>query len=243
MIAPRPWSVAVVVPARNESQGIGSTISSIRAAARHVPIDVSTRVIVVADSCTDCTEHVAVASLAGRGEVIVAENRSVGLSRSMGVARFLATHAHPLDRTWIANTDGDTVVPITWLRDQLLLADEGVTAVAGVVELDHDGRLSGQVVDAFRRRYAGGIRGTTHQHVHGANLGVRADAYLDVGGWAALETAEDHDLWARLRARGWPTRSSCSLVVTTSARRTGNAPDGFATGLQQLHDELARETA
>ena len=44
----------------------------------------------------------------------------------------------------------------------------------------------------------------SHPHVHGANLGVRADAYLRAGGWADLRTAEDHDLWRRLLGSGEP---------------------------------------
>jgi hypothetical protein len=35
----------------------------------------------------------------------------------------------------------------------------------------------------------------THPHVHGANLGIRADAYSDAGGWNDLTVAEDHCLW------------------------------------------------
>ena len=40
-------------------------------------------------------------------------------------------------------------------------------------------------------------RDGTHRHVHGANLGVRADLLDAVGGWRRLHTGEDHDLWQR----------------------------------------------
>ena len=40
----------------------------------------------------------------------------------------------------------------------------------------------------------------THAHVHGANLGIRADAYLDVGGWSDASLAEDHCLWNQCHA-------------------------------------------
>ncbi len=74
----------------------------------------------------------------------------------------------------------------------------------------------------------------SHPHVHGANLGVRADAYLRAGEWNALETAEDHDLWGRL-----PNRlSTARIEVVTSGRRQGRAPSGFA-GALAAHNQTA----
>jgi cellulose synthase/poly-beta-1,6-N-acetylglucosamine synthase-like glycosyltransferase len=69
--------------------------------------------------------------------------------------------------------------------------------------------------------------------VHGANLGVRADAYVDVGGFSHLKVAEDHCLWGRLRQRGWRIRSCAKTVVTTSARLQGRAVGGFADTLRR----------
>jgi hypothetical protein len=65
---------------------------------------------------------------------------------------------------------------------------------------------------------------------------VRADRYVDVGGWADLKTAEDHDLWGRLRRTGALLLSSSSLQVITSGRRVGRAPSGFA-GALAAHNE------
>ena len=76
----------------------------------------------------------------------------------------------------------------------------------------------------------------THPHIHGANLGVRADRYVDVGGWANLKTGEDHDLWGRLKRTGVRLRSSAQLQVVTSGRRVGRAPNGFA-GALAAHNE------
>src|ERR1035438_132616 len=71
----------------------------------------------------------------------------------------------------------------------------------------------------------------THPHVHGANIGIRADAYLESGGWRHLMTAEDHDLWQRLHRGNHRRRSDASLRVVTSGRRIGRAPHGFANAL------------
>src|SRR6202044_2211015 len=71
----------------------------------------------------------------------------------------------------------------------------------------------------------------THPHVHGANLGFRADAYLSAGGWSDLALAEDHCLWNRLRLRQWPIISTATSIVTTSGRLQGRAAGGFADSL------------
>jgi len=100
------------------------------------------------------------------------------------------------------------------------------------------------VATAYAQRYVVHPDGT-HPHVHGANLGVRADAYLAVGGWADLATAEDHDLWRRLGAAGAALVTTIEAPVTTSGRGDGRAPSGFAallTSLGQLaaiDDDLA----
>jgi hypothetical protein len=64
--------------------------------------------------------------------------------------------------------------------------------------------------------------------VHGANLGVRADAYLEAGGFAGLATGEDHALWNALRQRGRRMVSKRAVKVTTSSRIRARARHGFA---------------
>jgi hypothetical protein len=79
----------------------------------------------------------------------------------------------------------------------------------------------------------------THPHVHGANIGVRADVYLEAGGWTPLETGEDHDLWNRLSGSGCTKRSIAQLKVITSGRRIGRAPHGFAEALAAHNEAVA----
>jgi LmbE family N-acetylglucosaminyl deacetylase len=78
------------------------------------------------------------------------------------------------------------------------------------------------------------VVGAEHRHVYGANLGVRADAYLAVGGFPADGAGEDHGLWERLRAAGYPLVSPASPRVTTSARLHGRAEGGLADLLLSL---------
>ncbi len=222
----------MVVPAQNEAATIERCIRSIRRA--HEALDRGARlwVAVVADCCTDDTASLARAALDDCGEVLECTVRSAGAARQMGAAAVLHHfRAAPSSTTWLANTDADSHVPDDWLQRQLEYAGEGDIAVAGIVQLEIDSSESRSADDALRRFYRFADDGS-HTHVHGANLGVRADAYLAVGGWSSLPLAEDHCLWNRLKAGGWRLRSTALSCVTTSARLHGRAAGGFADTLR-----------
>jgi cellulose synthase/poly-beta-1,6-N-acetylglucosamine synthase-like glycosyltransferase len=222
------WSVGVVIPAQNEESTVECCIRSVLAAIAKAGVD--HWVVVVADDCTDRTVEGARSALGSAGEVLEVRFRSAGAARREGAARALQ-HWKNLDpsQIWLANTDADTHVSDDWIAVQLGFADEGVTAVAGIVHLEAGGSAAAH--EAYRTTYLMSAEGT-HTHVHGANLSVRADAYEDVGGWSNLALAEDHCLWTRLRGRGWRVSSPVSSVVTTSARLKGRAKGGFSDTLR-----------
>ena len=225
------WSVGVVVPARNEAETIGVSIASVRAALASCHL-LGSWIVVACDSCTDGTASIARDALGHSGEVIECQFGSAGAARRRGVDA-LSTRFNniPRERLWIANTDADTIVPSDWIARQLPFADKGWAAIAGIVRVDLiDGR-AGSIVDRVFADYAVECDGS-HSHVHGANLGVRADAYISVGAWRNVALAEDHCLWSRLKAAQWPTLSTADLVVTTSGRLTGRAAGGFADTLR-----------
>jgi cellulose synthase/poly-beta-1,6-N-acetylglucosamine synthase-like glycosyltransferase len=222
------WSIGIVVPAQNEEASIEACIASIRQSCLDAEGDYW--IVIVADSCTDLTASRAARALGAFGEVVECEVRSAGSARRAGVEAVLAhfRHRHPA-RIWLANTDADTVVPRDWITTQLKLADLGVAGVAGIVQLAEDGAAA--VHDMFRAAYVTSPDGT-HGHVHGANLALRADAYLDAGGWTHRVLAEDHCLWERLTLRGWRLSATVASVVVTSARLVGRARGGFADTLR-----------
>lgn len=243
MTRPRPCApnprdvirhVAVVVPACDESATIGGTLHSISAAFRRLPSRVSGSCVVVLDNCTDDTAQVVAAGVGRRrtpAPVVVSSRYAcAGAARGLGARTALRGLDLPLRSIWLANTDADTSVPRDWLVDQVALAERGVDGVAGIVELD--ARVDERLRRAFDRTYVLGRDGT-HHHVHGANLGVRANRYMAVGGFRPLRTAEDHDLWNRIRAVG-NCVSTTSVVVRTSGRLVGRAPSGFAGDLAHL---------
>jgi cellulose synthase/poly-beta-1,6-N-acetylglucosamine synthase-like glycosyltransferase len=228
----RDWHVGVVIPARNEESGIERCIRSVLASCDACAGSDESWIVVVADCCTDRTAELARRILDGQGTVIECSIGSPGAVRRTGVAEVLR-HFDGKDpgRVWLANTDADTHVPRDWIDTHLRHADANAEAVAGIIQLDPEG-LRDDVKEMFSRTYELASNGT-HAHVHGANLGVRADAYLDVGGWSDLAVAEDHCLWRRLMHRGWRLLSPVGSVVLTSGRLEGRASGGFADALRR----------
>ena len=88
---------------------------------------------------------------------------------------------------------------------------------------------------AFAERYAFGSG--PHPHVHGANLGIRASAYLAAGGFPPLRTAEDHALLAAATRAGCMVAQASDIAVETSGRRLARAPRGFGDLLRTLPDQ------
>lgn len=224
------WDVAILIPARDEEELLPRCLRSVLIAAGQLPDCVRSNIIVVSDSSTDRTSHIATALLGRRGAVVNVQAGNVGNARRLAADYALGSRQGRLKRVWLANTDADCIIPSSWLCDQLRLADDGVEAIAGTVRVDGFEEHGPEVAERFRSSYAIGSDGT-HPHVHGANLGVRADAYLRAGGWSDLVTAEDHDLWGRLRRQSSRMASTASIQVTTSGRRVGRAPHGFAGAL------------
>jgi glycosyltransferase involved in cell wall biosynthesis len=225
-----PSHVSVLVPACNEQLLLPRCLDSVMNACMALPPAVTFDVVVVVDSSTDRTLEIAQRMLNGRGIVTTTNAQSVGRSRKIAAELALRRYSGSLRDCWLANTDADCLVPARWLLDQLEIASDDIEAIAGTIDVDsfHEHGLG---VDLrFRTSYIVYPDGT-HPHVHGANLGVRADAYVRAGGWGEFDTAEDHDLWNRLFKTGSRRRSISSMKVVTSGRRVGRAPKGFAAAL------------
>lgn len=228
-------AIVVAIPARDEEATLEACLASVLAAADQVAGDREIRIVVAADTCDDRTSALV--------RHVTRHDDRVGLVEGRwgraGGARGAAT-AHGLDlvraarphATWVASTDADTVVPLEWLAAQVAYATAGWRAVAGVVAIDDQDR---SLHDRFVARYPALLADGSHGHVHGANLGVRADAYVAVGGWSASATVgEDQALWDALRDAGHPILATTDLSVLTSDRRHGRAPGGFAACLREL---------
>jgi hypothetical protein len=76
-----------------------------------------------------------------------------------------------------------------------------------------------------------------HPHVHDANLGIRASAYLAAGGYKPLRTAEDHALLTAATEAGCQLLRASDITVETSAGRQARAPRGLSHVLRSLARE------
>jgi glycosyltransferase involved in cell wall biosynthesis len=222
-------SVGVIVPAHDEQRLLLSCLAALHRAARALG-GTPVHLVVVADACRDRTAQIA---RRGGAAVVTISARCVGAARAEGVLEALR-RAGPLDpaEIWLATTDADTLVPPDWLSRQAACANQGWDAVAGTIRVADWAGHRPAVRALFSQRY----RPATgpHHHVHGANLGFRASAYLRAGGFPALATAEDHALVSALAAGGSRVLRTRALPVVTSARRESRAPDGFSHYLKQL---------
>jgi glycosyltransferase involved in cell wall biosynthesis len=221
-------AVGVVVPAHNEETLLPACLAALRLAAGVLGVPVF--VLVVADSCTDRT---AAGARAWGARVVAIGAHNVGAARAAGMAELLRlTAGVDPSAVWLATTDADTVVPPGWLERQLRYADEGWDVVLGTVTVaDWDGHPP-HVPAAFDALYEFGDG--PHRHVHGANLGIRASAYLAAGGFRSLRTAEDHALLAAATEVGCSVLQASDITVETSARRRARAPLGFSHLLRTL---------
>ena len=226
--------IGVVVPAHDEQDLLPACLASVRRSARTLR-GTTVQLVVVADTCRDRTAAVA---RQGGATVVTIGARSVGAARAAGVREVLRRTAHldPAD-VWLATTDADSLVPARWLSQQVRHGDRGWDAVAGTVRVADWSGLRPSVRSLFRERYGAGSG--PHPHVHGANLGFRASAYLRAGGFPEVPTAEDHALVAALTASGSRVCRTRALAVTTSARREARAPHGFSHYLTELEADIA----
>lgn len=216
--------IVVAIPARDEEKRLSAALDSVRAAALRCSVPVL--VVVAADACTDSTPAVAAA---GGAVVVVSTAGRVGAARRAAVEAGLAAVGSDPERTWIANTDADSVVPADWLVVHLEYAERGIALLRGAVRPDPR-ELTAEHLRHWLALHPPGDR---HDRVHGANLGVTANAYLAAGGFPDLPLHEDVALVRAVEASGSPTASSGRAPVTTSARLIGRVEGGFATYLRQ----------
>ena len=108
--------------------------------------------------------------------------------------------------------------------------------VLGVVRVTNWRNFSAASVRRYLAAYRAKShrRGGGHGHVHGANMGFRADAYWATGGFAPLASGEDVDLVRRFEEAGRHIHRDGGLSVVTSAREQGRAPRGFANYLRTV---------
>jgi cellulose synthase/poly-beta-1,6-N-acetylglucosamine synthase-like glycosyltransferase len=232
-------AVAVVVPARDEESELPGCLAALDLARAHLAArGVAATVTITADRCLD---HTAEIGRAYGARVVESDAGAAGAARAAGFAAVLAESRGDPEDMWLVTTDADTRVPVNWLTRQLSWAARGWDAVAGTVRvIDWSGHPPGSAA-AFTARYDSWTGRSPH--VHGANLGCSADAYLEVGGFAPVAVGEDRALVEALEAAGRRVLRTAALRVRTSARLDFRAPAGFGHDLRRQADAVGGRTA
>jgi len=228
------WHIGVLVPACNEEELLSRCLNSVLAASKILSSYCSVDIVLAVNGSSDHTFKIGKAILGAQGTVLNISKANVGNARKTAATAILRRYNGLLSHCWLANTDADCEVPLNWLQHQLIRADTGLQGIAGIVRVDSFSEHELATSSKFLTSYTINPDGT-HPHVHGANFGIRADAYVQVGGWNELTTAEDHDLWNRMAAANIPKISDANLFVYTSGRKEGRAPHGFAGKLASFN--------
>ncbi|MDA8523233.1 glycosyltransferase [Acidovorax sp. NCPPB 4044] len=213
--------IGVVVPAHDEEERLEACLQSLQEAARHPALGGEGVTIVVAlDACTDRSAAIAQRH---RVKTVSLDRCNVGAARAAGAQAALQAGAR-----WLGFTDADSTVAPDWIAAQLGQVSD---AVCGTVEVRHWEDYSVSLQQCYHAAY---LDRPGHRHIHGANLGVDAGAYVRAGGFRELRTGEDVALVESLEALGARIAWSNVPRVVTSARRQYRAPGGFGAHLAGL---------
>jgi glycosyltransferase involved in cell wall biosynthesis len=119
-------SLSFIIPAYNEAQLLGSTLSAIQRAARAFPL--TFEVIVVDDASRDGTPEVACACGA---RVVAVNHRQIAATRNAG--------AREAAGEWLVFVDADTIISATVLEEAIAALTAG--AIGGGCLVRFDGRV------------------------------------------------------------------------------------------------------
>ncbi|MEW5506855.1 glycosyltransferase [Pseudomonas antarctica] len=217
--------IGVVIPAHNEEHHIAACLTSVLFAAEHPTLaGQPVSVVVVLDNCSDQTDQIVSAHGVSGIEVSF---QNVGKARATGADHMLAAGVK-----WLAFTDADTVVPHDWLARQIEFKAD---AVCGTVEVD-SWNIHGDLVRSKYMEFYQLIE--NHRHIHGANLGLTAEAYRNAGGFQHLTAHEDVRLVADLKRVGAHIVWTATNPVITSARKDYKCRGGFREYLASLDASL-----
>jgi hypothetical protein len=256
--APTSVKTLVAVPARNEGQGIGTTVRALA-----VQVDGQGQplgrygVVVLVNNSTDDTAEQAHAACVNAPQVSIVtlppdQANVVGARRAvLDLAAAALGHA---DQAILVSTDADSVPAPDWLWHLQQAISGGAEVACGRILLGAQERASLPAAvrrvylqDAAYRLAAEHLTARLnpdptdpwprhHQHF-GANLALTLRAYRQVGGVPDVPHLEDVALMRNLRRQDVRVRHTPYARVYTSARLTGRVPVGLSTQLAQWHHD------
>ncbi|HZO94568.1 MAG TPA: glycosyltransferase [Candidatus Baltobacteraceae bacterium] len=265
--APHPCCVAsVAIPARNERSRIGRALAALAAQRDRTgrALDPATyEIIVFANGCSDDTEYAArrfAHDHPGCALFVVSAPAGEAAARHIGAARgavMTACAQRMLDRHGaVLTTDADSVASPDWILESVA-ALRSADAVCGRIVLDRressELEPGARALHDLRTRYDFALARLEdafdplpadpwprHAQHFGASFGLRASAYVRVGGVPPCDHLEDVALYRALVRTDARVRHSMRVRVTTSPRLRARVAGGLATFLNDLNDRACR---
>jgi glycosyltransferase involved in cell wall biosynthesis len=201
--------VTIVIPAFNEEKLLAESLKSVLAQDYK-----NFELIVVDNNSTDDTPKIAKSF----GAMVIFEPlQGVGYARQRG---FMKAKGEI-----IATTDADTILPSNWLSRivEEFKNDQKLAAFGGLYTL-YSGAITARIAVLYLAYYFWLIDKyfTGGWTLPGANLAIRADAFLKVGGFKTeLTLGEDAQISQKLKGIG-RVKLDPDFVVQTSGRRFKN---------------------
>lgn len=223
-------AVGVVLPVHDEEELLPRALEALEVAVDALLPAIPCRVAIVLDDCGDASSAIACSWQPQYGALVIGRRfRSVGVARHAGAQALLSLWPD-MDpaQVWLATTDADSQVPRDWLKVQVDAFSSGADLWAGRVRVAEESAT----VRRWTKRYASELG-----PIHGASLGFSAALYGQLGGFRNLRSGEDRDLHNRAAAAGFRIKHDLRAAVTTSSRRKGRAPGGFASVLDTVAQE------
>ena len=222
--------LGIVVPAHNEEACLPGCLAALHFAASHPALGGEPVLIhIVLDDCDDGSEDILKRwqrdrhARPGSAQVTLSygqiAKRKVGAARASGADRLVRAGVR-----WLSFTDADTQVSPEWIVQQLALDVDVVCGSVAVEDWSPHADQAAMLRAHFSQTYNDR---DGHRHIHGANLGVAAAAYVKAGGFESVPCHEDVYLVAALERIGARFAWSAAPRVVTSARTDARARDGF----------------
>jgi GT2 family glycosyltransferase len=229
-------AVAIAIPVNDEADLLPACIAGLRATIEHCRRRYPRIAVAVSFALDRCTDDSAEIIHSAGFETASPPDPGVGAARAAAVDAAMRSLPGSADhRMLIVCTDADSVVPAGWLVHLIELADLGADVIVGPVR-PSERDLDRKRLKAWELTH---LDGEANGHVHGANLGVRANFYRAVGGFAPVHEHEDVDLVRNVVALGARLLVS-DQSVTTSGRLRGRTAGGYAGYLRDQLIPLAR---
>jgi hypothetical protein len=233
--------VGVCLPVHNEQDTLPQALAALTGAMRALVCGgIECRLAIVLDDCSDRSGmlvHQWVNEVTDISTLVVnCAAHNVGIARQAGCLALIESWStlEP-SQIWLATTDADSEVPTQWLTHQVECMSRKIDFWAGRVEItDWSGRLTTTAL-LWGRAYC-----RESAPIHGANIGINAQLFLEVGGFPPLVTGEDEALRRAVSRTPSIIFHDWRMPVRTSARPQARAPLGLAYYIDSLEARAAQ---